>query len=385
MACIVKTPQNASKGVLVVTDGEYRDLLHENPAMRALFERLRSRWLIAVHANSAIRQSYDADSLVDVFIAGPGDIASAGPEPLPQIAMDCSNFSPAFFAPIAGGGRFWDVLFISRNQPFKSLDRLFDIVRALFDQAPVRVLAVIAHTSLDDLATSRPLQLYRERFSAKERKLFTLLTPWIDYPFCLDLPTLAQLYHNARLFLHTAAEERHPRVVGYAWAAGLPVVAPNSAAALLPANMAQPPGFFAFDSVEEAVGQIRHALQVTALPAAYSQFHLASFQTERFKTEIRDLYARHAEPFSDSGWQLDDLDIRLARHHDIRAGSNSYRASLYQFAALLENPLPDASGPGIEDTLDAAALKQTDTPAPQSRADSNGLRRVMRNVLGRLG
>jgi len=52
---------------------------------------------------------------------------------------------------------------------------------------------------------------------------------------------------------------------------------------------------------------------------------------------------------------------------------------------LLDNPLPDASGPGIEDALDAAALKQTDNPAMQPRAESNGLRRVMRNVLGRLG
>ena len=56
MACIVKIPQNMSKGVLVVTDGEYRDWLVANPAMRARFERLRGRWLIAVHANSAIQQ-----------------------------------------------------------------------------------------------------------------------------------------------------------------------------------------------------------------------------------------------------------------------------------------------------------------------------------------
>src|SRR5258706_2750564 len=98
MACIVKIPQKESKGVLVVTDGEYRDLLIANQAMRARFEKLKPSWLIAVHANSAICQSYASDPLVDVFIAGPGDIASAGPTPLPQIAMDCSNFWPGFFA-----------------------------------------------------------------------------------------------------------------------------------------------------------------------------------------------------------------------------------------------------------------------------------------------
>jgi len=385
MACIVKTPQNGSKGVLVVTDGEYRDWLMANPAMRSRFERLRGHWLVAVHANSAIPQTYTPDPLVDVFIAGPGDIASAGPSPLPQIAMDCSNFSPDFFAPASGQDKFWDALFVSRNQPFKSLDKLFDIVRALFDQKPLRVLAVIAHTSLEDLASSQPLKLYQEKFTAKERKLFTLLAPWVDYPFSLDLPTLAQLYHKSRLFLHTAIEERHPRVVGYAWAAGLPVVAPNSAAALLPRDLAQPPGFFAFESIQEAACQVHRALAIGALPDVYSQFHLAPFQIERFKNEIRDLYIRRGETFLDGGWRLDDMDIRLARHHDVRAGSNSYRASLNQFTSLLEKPLPQIAGAGIEEALDAVALAETDDPTIQPRTDNGGLRRAMRHMLGRLG
>jgi hypothetical protein len=385
MACIVKIPQSASKGFLVVTDAEYRDLLIANPAMRARFEQLRGRWLIAVHANSAICQSYAADPLVDVFIAGPGDITASGPSPLPQIAMDCSNFSPGFFAPAPHEEKFWDVLFVSRNQPFKSLDKMFDIVRALFDEEPLRVLAIISHTSLQDLEASQPLKLYQEKFTTRERKLFTLMTPWVDYPFSLDLPTLAQFYHKARLFLHTAAEERHPRVVGYAWAAGLPVVAPGSAAALLPPELAKPPGFFAFETVEEAARNVRRALMVGPLSASYSQFHLAPFQVERFKSEIRELYARNGETFLDGGWQVEDLDIRLARHHDIRAGSNSYRASLFQFASLLEKPIPDTTGPAIEEILDAAALVEVDDPALSPQVENGALRRVMRNVLGRLG
>lgn len=385
MACIVKTPSSGSKGVLVVTDVEYRDFLLADPAMRRNFERLKDRWLIAVHANSAVRQNYAADALVDVFIAGPGDIASLGPLPLRQIAMDCSNFSPDVFAPATRDNRFWDVLFISRNQAFKSLDRLFDIARAVFDRKPLRLLAIIAHSSLDDLAKSRPLRLYQEMFSAEERRLFTLLTPWIDYPFCLDLPTLAQFYHNARLFLHTAVEERHPRVVGYAWAAGLPVVAPNSAATLLPHTMAQSPGFFSFGSVEEASRQIQHALGVQTLPPAYSEFHLASFQLERFKMEIRKLYDDRACPFSENGWQLEDLDIRLARHHGLGAGMNSYKASLSQLAALLSKPLPDINGPKIEEMLDDRALGESDLGlwAPAAVAPAGGLRRVIKSMLGR--
>jgi hypothetical protein len=381
MACFVKRPQEGARGVLVITDVEYRDAVLMNAAMRSRFEALRKHWLLLVHCNSSIRQIYAHDPLVDAFIAGPGDIASTDSGALPQIVMDCSNFSPAFFAgPEAE--KFWDVLFISRNQGFKSLDRLFHILRATFDEAPLRVLAIVAHTSAAELQTSEPIRFYTQMFSSEERKLFTLMTPWVDYPFCFDLPTLAHFYHRSRAFLHTAAEERHPRVVGYAWAAGLPVVAPPTAAALLPPDMAHPPGFFSFDTTVQAVAQLRKALKAPALPMRYSESHLAPFQIARFQQEIQKLYARLGLPFIEGGWELDDMDIRLARHHGIRAGANSYRASLYQFAGLLAKPLPDITGPRIEEALDPHALEEAEgsVPSPPSRG---GLRRMVRTVLGR--
>jgi hypothetical protein len=387
MACIVKRPLHGSKGLLVITDAELRDWLHTSPTLRAHFKTLQARWLIAVHGNSAIRQTYAPDDLIAAFIAGPGDIISAGTEAHEQIAMDCSNFSPDFFA-ADGGGKFWDVLCVSRNQPFKSLDMAFKVVRQAFDEKPLRVLAIISHQGLKDIKDSEPLRLYAGMFNEEERKLFTVIAPWVDYPFPFDLPTLAQFYHRSRVFLHVAETERHPRVVGYAWAAGLPVVAPPAAAALLPAELAQPPGFFAFDTAADAASQLRHALAAPALPASYSMYHLAPFQIDRFKIEIRKLYQRLGQEFVDDGWELDSLDLRLARHHDIRAGTNSYGASLYQFASVLAKPLPDVSGPQIETALDVAARREADSAKvtrEMMAAEGGVLRRVMRAARNAMG
>jgi hypothetical protein len=380
MACIVKRPVDGGKGLLVITDAELRGWLHPSPALRAHFKALQQHWLIAVHGNSAICQTYAPDDLIAAYIAGPGDIIAAGSQPLEQIAMDCSNFSPAVFA-TDGGGKFWDVLFVSRNQPFKSLDTMFQIVRRVFDQEPMRVLAIIAHQGMTDIQASEPLRLYARMFNEVERKLFTVMAPWVDYPFPFDLPTLAQFYHRSRVFLHVAGMERHPRVVGYAWAAGLPVVGPPAAAVLLPPGLAQPPGFFAFDTVAAAASQLRLALDAPALPASYSAFHLASFQVERFKTEIRKLYERLRENFAEGGWELDSLDLRLACHHDARAGTNSYGASLYQFASLLAKPLPDVTGPQIEMSLNAAACREADSALvvrEMAAAKGGALRRMVR-------
>jgi hypothetical protein len=43
------------------------------------------------------------------------------------------------------------------------------------------------------------------------------------------------------------------------------------------------------------------------------------------------------------------------------------------------------SGPAIEESLDAMALQVSDNPRTRPRAESGGLRRAMRTMLGRKG
>jgi hypothetical protein len=372
MACIIKQPVGESKGVLVVTDAELRDWLTTSKTLRRSFLQLKRRWLFLVHCNSSVQQTHCFDELVDAYIAGPGDIIWNGQENHYQIEMDCSNFCPDFFENRGESGEvFWDLLFVSRNQKFKSIGELFRIIRGIFDSAPLRVLAIISEAGPESLVASEPIRLYTSMFTEQERKHFTLLSPWVDYPFSFDLPTLAHFYKHSRMFLHTAEHERHPRAVGYAWASGIPVIAPRSAAALLPRELAKAPGFFSFESATEAQELVRQVAghksplpaHTSPLPAAYKEFHLARHQVGRFAEKIRDLYAHLGLPLVEGKWFLANLDMRLARHHDRRAGTNSSRASLYQLGKTLALPLPSDLGDDPELDIDKAALVQPDEPA----------------------
>jgi hypothetical protein len=382
MACVLKKPIDDTKGILVITDGEMKDLLENSATLQEAIGSLRANWIIVVHCNSAHQQKIHPNPLVDAYIAGPGDIISVPGFSPYQIPMDCSNFCPGYFAPDQRVPKFWDVLFISRNKSFKSPEMLFRVVREIFDDAPLRVLAIIAHERAEDATArkSEPVRLYTSMFSAQERKFFTLLTPTVDYPFPFDLPSIANFYHQSKVFLHTAEEERHPRVVGYAWAAGLPVVAPISAASLLPESLRKQPGLFTFDDAKNAATAVRLAAENRyPLPAAYSEFHLAEFQISRFKNEIQALYAHLGTDFTDKGWFLNNLDLRLARHHVHNAGTNAAHASLLQLARQLRQPFPPEIAGDAELALDAYALLQPDDHrVAREAAIGQGLRPLRR-------
>lgn len=368
MACIVKRPVGGAKGFLTITDGEYNDLVRFSGTLRDQLCALKPHWLIGVHANCPVQQSVAPSDVIDTYIAGPGDLLDTGFPGFHQIVFDCSNFSPNIFRDERQvQEKFWDVLFISRNMPFKSLENLIRIVRAAMDKSPTRVMAIVAHQGLHkkDHGESPIIKQYLETFSRDERRLFTLLTPSIDYPFCFDLPTLAHFYHHSRCFLHVAENERHPRVVAYAWASGLPVVAPSSVGSLLPDDLRRPPGFFAYRDVTEAPDLIADALAVRDLPAAYADYHLARCQTERFKQEVAKFYADKNEPFVDGGWHLENMDIRLARHHfgdGEFIGANSFGSSLFQFAGMLRHVPLRVASQDPEWELEPWALQQPGAP-----------------------
>src|SRR5258708_8659088 len=161
MACLVKEPVGMSKGILVVNDAELREWLDVSAELCQAFLDLKRRWIILLDCNSSIQQRHSANDLIDAYIAGPGDIIRSGTEPFYQIEMDCSNFcSDEFERQPIDGKPFWDLLFVSRNQKFKSIDDFFGIVRAVFDKAPMRVLAIVSESRPEKMTSLEPIRLY---------------------------------------------------------------------------------------------------------------------------------------------------------------------------------------------------------------------------------
>jgi hypothetical protein len=165
-----------------------------------------------------------------------------------------------------------------------------------------------------------------------------------DYPFPLDLETLAHFYRSSRTFVHSAPDERRCRVAAYAWASGIPVVGRDCIGSILPSAMRQAPFFYEVREAGEFPDMILRALADCG--------RAANFEPVREIVAIEPAAVtlqRHLDRLATQyGWQLSthslsvqDLDIRLGRHHGIAAGRNRVEQDLGVFIRALAE-LPDA-------------------------------------------
>jgi hypothetical protein len=338
MACLLKTPGTSEKGVLVFTTQERDNVIAADSGLRDAIESLKERWAVGLHHNWHDHE-FRRDPLFDFSMAGQGDLVG---DPVPLVTLDACNFVPPEFRP--GGKPFWDLLYVARPVFFKGLDHFLDAVRALFDSGRRdRVLCVCAMPPYDPAEKATVFygleDAYLERFSRDERQLFTLLTLRYDYPFPLDLPTLAYLYRSSRVFAHFAPDERRCRVAGYAWAAGLPVVGTQAVGSLLPADLRTPPAFREVQSAAGYANQIAAALDAPPDPPA----HAAAAEYFAQPSAVRALCDQLDALFPGDGlgdasaYSTSDLGIRLGRHHGLSSGPNRVPMSVAELVALLDS------------------------------------------------
>jgi glycosyltransferase involved in cell wall biosynthesis len=336
MACLLKAPGASGKGVLVLTTQERDNVIAADPALRSAIEALKSRWLIGLHHNWHDHE-FKRDPLFDFSMAGEGDLIG---DPVPLVTLDACNFVPEEFQP--GGEPFWDLLYVARPVFFKGLDHFLDAVRALYDQGRRdRVLCLCPMPPYDPAEEATVFfgleDSYLERFSREERQRFTLLTIRRDYPFPLDLPTLAHFYRSSRAFAHFAPDERRCRVAAYAWASGMPVIGTEAVGSLLPEPLRVPPAFTEVSGADEYAPRIAEVLD-TAYDAAG---HTGAAEYFSHASTVRSLCDQldalfPGEGLADpGGYSTTGLGIRLGRHHGLSSGPNRVPMSVSGLAAAL--------------------------------------------------
>jgi hypothetical protein len=371
MACILKSPSGDGKGVVVFTTPERDQVIRRDRSVSQAIARLKERWVVGLHHNWH-DHAFVYDALFDFSMAGEGDLLTADCTDVPLITLDACNFVPSDFQP--GGTKFWDVLYVARAVTFKGLPQFLDCVRALYDaDESLRVLCVcpIPPERPGDGTVVDLEQQYVDRFSADERRRFTLWALRHDYPFPLDLSTLAHLYRSSRAFVHFAPDERRCRVAGYAWSAGLPVVAMAPVGSLLPTDLRHPPHFYEAPTYDAFPRQIRRALTDLERDEprdtdSVRRHFVAASTTRELRRQLHERFpdAGFAAP---DGWFVDDLDIRLGRHHGISVGANDVGASISQLIeAMGSDPFPLNSARSIADPEIALAHQTSEAPQPAS-------------------
>jgi hypothetical protein len=334
MACILKAPASGH-GVVVFTTPERDQVINRESDVRETVATLKDRWRIGLHHNWH-DHAFVYDPLFDFSMAGEGDLVEMSGREVPLVTLDACNFVPDVFAE-RSGDRFWDLLYIARPVFFKGFREFFTCVRALYDRGEMlRVLCICPVPPYDEASRDTVLyeleDLYVEMFSDAERRRFNLLALRHDYPFPLDLETLAHFYRSSKVFTHFAPDERRCRVAGYAWAAGLPVVAMDAVGSLLSPALRHPPYFFEAETYDDFPDQVLRALEsgLAETPEAANEF-----LTARTSGALK---ARLADGFGVSGdgaWALTGLDIRLGRHHGIGDGPNTIPMRVPELIELL--------------------------------------------------
>jgi glycosyltransferase involved in cell wall biosynthesis len=340
MACLIKTPDSSGKGCVSFTTPERDQFIKNDPRARAAIEALKSRYMIGLHHNWH-DHDFVYDPLFDFSMAGDGDLIERENRPFARVNIDACNFAPSFFGSESSKAPYWDVLNVSRAVGFKGIPEFLKAIRAIYDRGRlIRVLylcpvppAEQGGTTLHDIR-----QRFEALFSPTEHHFFNLITMEWDYPFPLDLETLAFFYRSSRVYVHPAPDERRSRTAAYAWSDRMPVVAKANVASILPPGLRRTPFLYEFDGAGGMADAILRAVdhpsddprwdEVAAeFSAAASGFRLTAF-LDRLAEARGDRMS--AQPIN-----VSQLDIRLGRHHMNVPGQNGLLQDIVSFCMTL--------------------------------------------------
>ena len=344
MACILKLPAGGGRGVLSFTTQEEKSI-RSSPALTEALRGLKSKYVVGLHYNW---HNHDCkpDDLFDIHFAGEEDLKITNGKRINQIPLDACNFTKREFDASANE-KFWDLLFVARAVYFKGIPDFLRSIREIYDTGRmIRVLFLCPMPPFDkrDLATAMYdlRKEYERTFTFEEQAYFNLLIIRDRYPFFFDRPSLAHFYKSAKIFVHTAPDERRCRVAAYAWCCGMPVVGKAAIGSILSPELRRAPNFFEVPENGSFTGPILKALAAAGtVPVEPLQRELSEKYTlGALETRLRDHFAERGIGYAGS-LLGENLDIRMGRHHGNGEGTNSVDMSLEAFmekAAGLSEP-----------------------------------------------
>jgi glycosyltransferase involved in cell wall biosynthesis len=227
MPFILKEPYQQSKGVIVFTHKERRFLESPFPILKETVEKLRERYVIAMHWGH-FHTDVDLVPFVDFHLAGEGTLTFKKGVQVRRIPLCSRNFIAGCFHDTPAVKQ-WDILCIARPLKLKNLDELLSVVRAIYDRGVLlKVLLICPAPSQMDERDGWYAALeddYWRLFSEAERSHFSLMMLRGDgYPFPLSQEAMASYYNASKVFTLFSDQEGESRVIAEALLCGLPVV-----------------------------------------------------------------------------------------------------------------------------------------------------------------
>jgi glycosyltransferase involved in cell wall biosynthesis len=345
MACLLKIPDAKSKGVISFTTPEEIQIRASTTLLQKV-QQLKESYVTCLHYNWHV---FDAkpDSLFDVHFCGKDDIRVTNGKDILLYEYDACNFTKRNFYPIEGKQgleqKHWDILFVGRAVFFKGIPEFLDSIRKIYDEGlKPRVLFICPMPPKGESKRHVLYDVwdrYDRMFSAEEKDLFNLLVIRERYPFFFDRETLAHFYKSSKIFVHSAPDERRCRVAAYAWCCGLPVVGMDNIAAIIPPELRTENAFFKTNSMDDLATKIKKALNVVknSERAFDPEPYLDHLSEVRMTNKMIGQFNKDFGVETDASfWFVNELDIRLGRHHVI-ASFDSPNNLKYSLTELLND------------------------------------------------
>lgn len=344
MAAILKLPTK-SKGILVLTDYEKNWFVHSNKDLYNSLKSLKNEWHIALHPNG-----WDVDNRVIElfdFILSPNKAVNY----CERLHFSAYNFAPPCFSPNLAD-KSWDILHIGRNHKMKNVPIFIHAAKKVLDQAPTTNILSICPTPnskdegflMQGIHDMNVRQLYNDAFNTKDYyNNFLFLTLNFDYPSPISLHHLGFFYNSAKIFVDSTKFSLGSRTVAYAIACGCPVVMSKNMQHMIPEAYRQLP----YVSFYEELNALDEA--IIASLKAYDKDLLQQEGVKKFATHFQAQFSNQYlfddlnSKFYQQQLQLDqlylnNLDVRLARHHGMGNKKHSYTYSLSTLVqCLLKN------------------------------------------------
>jgi len=339
MACILKLP-GISKGILVFTTIE-SNRIYSPKAHRELLKTLKENWILGLHYNGP---QDTHPRIFDFAMTGSNFVENLNGRSL--ISIDAGKMAPPCFKP-SQREKHWDILYVGRCTRRKNVEFFMKIIKQVFNEGhTVRVLLV---TTVPKKRRNRvpvnPQKMYMDLFTKAERNRFTFLPLYHDLPFPFDRETLAEFYKCSRVYVHpSAVEQGRLRNAGYAWASGVPVVGLNLYNPDLEQHgLKSPPYYYEAETYGDLPDRIIEAVETQQKEAPdldpVRRVFSLSHTKDELKSQLEALYQELEEPFVDEGFLLENLDIRIARHHGMDSPSkNSFACNFADFLRQMQEP-----------------------------------------------
>lgn len=337
MACIIKLPNQSSKGVVSITNIEFNKIKNE----LALINRIKKKWILLYHPNY-YDYKFKNNNIFDSYLAWGDTFKVIDDDKSKILNLSCHNFAPNYFQ--INSKKVYDFVGLSKLQTDKGNPKnVIEFLKVIKDAMKLKKnlsgVLIISVPGIRPFRTNYIRSEYNKIFTYEEKKNFEFITLDYDIPFPLSIKTLSVFYSNSKVHLNTHPKEKHGRAQTYALSSGLPIVGFSNLSYLVEEKYRKKPYYFLSKNFEDMPKKL-----IEAISYADDNYEIKKHDILGKNFRSKDSYEVLRQKLKiqfnldDQNWIFaDDWDIRLAKHHLGFQTKNSYNQSIKEFLNRLDS------------------------------------------------